>query len=165
MTSRPSRPSHRRSARLKALEAVGATHPHPQAVTDALFMDSAFFDPNDLVQVKYEMLRSVQVGARPVVEAAAAFGFSRPVFYVVQGVFARQGLPGLLPHKRGPRQPHKLTDEVLEILAAVVREAGMMPSAEELVLHLADRCGIEAHPRTIVRRLMPYLQQREKKLP
>ena len=42
MTSRPSR---RRTPRLKALDAVGATHPHPQAVTEALFLDSAFFDP------------------------------------------------------------------------------------------------------------------------
>ena len=160
-----SRSSRRATQRLQALTAAGAVHPHPDAVVDSLFHDSAFFDPNDLLQVKYEMLRSVQVGARPVVEAATAFGFSRPVFYVAQGVFAREGLPGLLPHKRGPKQPHKLTDEVLEVLAAAVREAGTMPSAEELVLHLADRCGIEAHPRTIVRRLMPYLQQREKKLP
>lgn len=157
--------SRRGTQRLQALTVAGAVHPHPAAVVDPLFHDSAFFDPNDLLQVKYEMLRSVQVGARPVVEAAAAFGFSRPVFYVAQTAFAREGLPGLLPHKRGPKQPHKLTDEVLEILAQAVRQVGTMPSAEELVLHLADRCGIEAHPRTIVRRLMPYLQQREKKLP
>ena len=160
-----SRSSRRSSQRLQALTVAGAVHPHPDSVVDPLFRDSAFFDPNDLLQVKYEMLRSVQVAARPVVEVAAAFGFSRPVFYVAQAVFARDGLPGLLPHKRGPKQPHKLTDEVLETLAAVVREAGTMPSAEELALLLADRCAIEAHPRTIVRRLMPYLQRREKKLP
>ena len=160
-----SRSSRRGTQRLQALTVAGAVHPHPDSVVDPLFRNSAFFDPNDLLQVKYEMLRSVQVGARSVVEAAAAFGFSRPVFYVAQTVFAREGLPGLLPHKRGPKQPHKLTDEVLEILAAAVREAGTMPSAEELVLHLADRCAIEAHPRTIVRRLIPYLQRREKKLP
>ena len=160
-----SRSSRRGTQRLQALTVAGAVHPHPDSVVDPLFRGNAFFDPNDLLQVKYEMLRSVQVGARPVVEAAAAFGFSRPVFYVAQTVFAREGLPGLLPHKRGPKQPHKLTDEVLEILAAVVREAGTIPSAEELVLLLAERCAIEAHPRTIVRRLMPYLQRREKKLP
>jgi hypothetical protein len=33
-------------------------------VTDPLFRDSAFFDPDDLVQVKYEMLRSVQKAQR-----------------------------------------------------------------------------------------------------
>lgn len=46
--------------RQQALEAEGAAHPRPEAVTDALFRDSAFFDPNDLVQIKYEMLRSVE---------------------------------------------------------------------------------------------------------
>ena len=35
-------------------------HPHPEQVTDELFSTQEFFDPRDLVQVKYEMLRRVQ---------------------------------------------------------------------------------------------------------
>jgi len=162
MTSHASR---RRTPRLKALQAVGATHPHPQAVTDALFLGSTFFDPNDLVQVKYEMLRSVQAGTYRVVQAAQTFGLSRPAFYVAQAAFAQEGLPGLLPRKRGPKGPHKLTDEVLAVLAAAVKEAGSMPGGDMLARLLAERCGIEAHPRTIVRRLTTYLRGPEKKLP
>lgn len=162
MTSRPSR---RRTPRLKALEAAGATHPHPQAVTEGLFLNSAFFDPNDLVQVKYEMLRSVQAGTHQVVQAAQVFGLSRPAFYVAQAAFAREGLPGLLPHKRGPKGPHKLTDDVLGILAAAVKERGSMPGGDVLARLLAERCGIDAHPRTIVRRLRTYLARPEKKMP
>lgn len=162
MTTRLSR---RRTPRLKALEAVGATHPHPQAITDALFLDSAFFDPHDLVQVKYEMLRSVQAGTHRVVQAAVAFGLSRPAFYVAQAAFSREGLPGLLPHKRGPKGPHKLTDEVLAVLAAAVKEDGSTPGGDVLARLLAERCGIDAHPRTIVRRLTAYLRRPEKKLP
>ena len=166
MTSRPSR---RRTPRLKALQAVGATHPHPDGVSDALFLDSAFFDPNDLVQVKYEMLRSVQTGTHRVVQAARAFGLSRPAFYVAQAAFAREGLPGLLPHKRGPKGPHKLTDEVLAVLAAAAKEGGTtpgsIPGGGELARLLAERCGIDAHPRSIVRRLSAYLRAPEKKLP
>ena len=154
MTSRSSR---RRTPRLKALEAVGATHPQPHAVTDTLFADSAFFDPNDLVQVKYEMLRSVQAGTHRVVQAAQAFGLSRPAFYVAQAAFAREGLPGLLPHK--------LTDEVLAVLAAAVEELGYVPAGDELARLLAERCGIVAHPRTIVRCLRAYQRRPEKKLP
>jgi Winged helix-turn helix len=161
MTSRPSR----RTPRLKALEAFGATHPHPQAVTDALFTDSAFFDPNDLVQVKYEMLRSVQAGTHRVVQAAQAFGLSRPAFYVAHAAFARDGLPGLLPHKRGPKGPHKLTDEVLGVLAAAVEELGYVPGGGELARLVVERCGIDAHPRTVVRCLKAYLRRPEKKLP
>ena len=81
--------SRQRTRRQQALSAQGATHPRPQAVTDPLFRDSSFFDPNDLVQVKYEMLRSVQQEGRSVVEAAASSGLSRPVFYVTQELFQR----------------------------------------------------------------------------
>jgi hypothetical protein len=99
-----------RARRRQALQAQSAAHPRAQAVTEPLFRDSAFFDPNDLVQVKYEMLRSVERDGRAVVEAAEAFGLSRPVYYVTRELFNREGLPGLLPRKRGPKQPHKLTE-------------------------------------------------------
>src|SRR5580698_4111858 len=112
--------SRQRTRRQQALQAQGASHPHPQAVSDPLFRDSAFFDPNDLVQVKYEMLRSVEKEGRAVVEAAESFGLSRPVYYVTRELFNREGLPGLLPRKRGPKGAHKLTDEALASLAQAV---------------------------------------------
>jgi hypothetical protein len=153
-----------RPRRQQALRAQGAAHPHPQAVTDSLFRDSAFFDPNDLVQVKYEMLRSVEQDGRAVVEAAESFGLSRPVYYVTRELFNREGLPGLLPRKRGPKGAHKLTDEALAILAQAVSEADQMPGGERLAALLAERCDIRAHPRSILRRLLPYLKRQEKKL-
>lgn len=156
-------PSRQRTRRQQALSTQGAAHPHPQAVVDPIFRDSAFFDPNDLVQVKYEMLRSVKTEGRAVVEAVEAFGLSRPVFYVTQQVFQREGLPGLLPHKRGPKRPHKLNDDALAVLAAAVHEAGQMLKGEELAEILAQRCDIQAHPRSILRRLLPYLKRQEKK--
>ena len=114
--------SRQRAHRQQALKAQGAAHPHPEAVADPLFRDGAFFDPNDLVQVKYEMLRSVEKDGRAVVEAAEAFGLSRPVYYVTRELFSREGLPGLLPRKRGPKRPHKLTEENLAVLAQAVRK-------------------------------------------
>lgn len=155
--------SRQRVRRQRALSAQGATHPHPETVTDPLFRDSAFFDPNDLVQVKYEMLRSVQKEGRAVVEAAQAFGLSRPVFYVTQDLFQREGLPGLLPRKRGPKRAHKLNDEAMAVLLEAIEDAGRMLKGEELAALLLRRCGVEAHPRSILRRLRPYLRQEEKK--
>ena len=152
-----------RARRQRALREHGACHPHPQAVTDPLFRGSAFFDPNDLVQVKYEMLRSVAKEGRAVVDATQAFGLSRPVYYVTSDLFKREGLPGLVPRKRGPKRPHKLTDEALVVLAQAVRGAERMPTGAELAALLVERCGIHAHPRSILRRLIPYLQRQEKK--
>ena len=51
-------------------------NPHPERVSDLLFQTYVFFDPCDLVQVKYEMLRRVMVEDQPVVITAATFGFS-----------------------------------------------------------------------------------------
>lgn len=155
--------SRQRPRRQQVLQAQGAAHPRPRSVTDPLFSDSVFFDPNDLVQVKYEMLRAVERDGRAVVEAAEAFGLSRPVYYVARELFHREGLPGLLPRKRGPKRPHKLNDEALAVLAEAVREAGRMPGGTELAAILAERCGIRAHPRSILRRLLPYLKRQEKK--
>ena len=50
----------------EALARDGALNPHPEAVRDALFADNPFFDPADLVQVRYEMVRRHEVdGFRP----------------------------------------------------------------------------------------------------
>src|SRR5690349_24735330 len=98
-----------RDPKSRALQQEGSLHPHPEQVTDELFLTNEFFDARDLVQVKYEMLRRVQSDGQPVNRAAAAFGFSRPSFYQAQATFQQGGLPALIPHKRGPRQAHKLT--------------------------------------------------------
>ena len=156
--------SRQRARRRQALSAQGASHPHPETVTDPLFRDSAFFDPNDLVQVKYEMLRSVQKEGRAVVEATQAFGVSRPVFYVTQALFEREGLPGLLPRKRGPKGPHKLDEEAVAFLLEAVKDAEQMPTGEELATLLKRRFGVEAHPRSILRRLRPLRQEEKKRL-
>src|ERR1700677_699095 len=51
----------RTSRKTEALRQHGSLNPHPEAVRHELFQSSEFFDPADLVQVKYEMLRQVLV--------------------------------------------------------------------------------------------------------
>jgi hypothetical protein len=97
-----------------ALQRHGTLNPHPDAVTDPLFEAGDFFDRDDLLQLKYEMLRRVTVNKQSVTQSATAFGFLRPTYYQAEADFQRDGLFGLLPEKRGPRQGHKLTPEVLD---------------------------------------------------
>jgi hypothetical protein len=49
------------------------------------------------------------------------------------------------------------------VLAQAVRETERMPGGAELAELLVERCGIHANPRSILRRLLPYLKQQEKK--
>lgn len=138
--------------RLEALRRQGTLHPHPEAVSDPLFQSGEFFDPHDLVQVKYEMLRRAEVDGAPVSQAASAFGFSRPTFYQAQDAFARAGLPGLIPLKKGPRRAHKLTAEILEF---VVRLQAEQPDSRPAALARAIRqeFAVKVHPRSVERAL------------
>ena len=117
-----------------------------------------FRSPSDLLQVKYEMLRQVQVEKRAVSRTAKEFGFSRPSFYQAEFAFEQDGLPGLLPHKRGPRNGHKLTPEVMEFVAKQKTQEPSLSFAQlaELVQH---NFHVKVHPRSIERQLL-----REKKL-
>jgi transposase len=68
------------------------------------------------MQVKYEMLRRVRLEGYTVTQAAAAFGFSRLSLYQARAAFEKRGGAGLVPRKRGPHGPHKLTGEVMRFL-------------------------------------------------
>ena len=146
------RQTKRTDPKAGALRDRGALNPRPDRVTDELFQQSEFFDPRDLPQVKYEMLRRVQQDGQSVTRAVAAFGFSRPSFYEAQAAFADSGLPGLLPKKRGPRRAHKLTPEVMHFIAEV-RAKEPAVTAAELVPLVKDRFAVTVHSRSIERAL------------
>jgi transposase len=139
-------------SKLAALAASGTVNPHAQDVQDPAFLDNDFFDRRDLVQVRYEMLRRVRTEGQTIADIAARFGVSRPTFYKVQADFDRDGLAGLLPVKRGPHGPHKITDEVLAFIeAAIAKEQGL--DAPLLVERIARHFGVAVHRRTVERAL------------
>ncbi len=138
--------------KLKTLLEHASLNPRPQAVTDPLFHQSDFFDPRDLVQVKYEMLRRVRVDGRSVRRACLDFGFSRTSFYQAKSAFTREGIPGLAPRKRGPRQAHKLTGEALAFLLKAKAEQPQL-GVLALAQVLEQKFGVTLHRRTIERGL------------
>ena len=146
------RSQQRGPAKLDALRQTGTLHPHPQLVTDPLFQDHPFFDARDRMQVKYEMLRKVEVDGAPVSTAATAFGLSRPSFYQAQSAFQQGGLAGLAPQKRGPRRAHKLSAEVLEFLGQLRTEQPGIGYAE-MTERVRQRFSVAVNPRSIERRL------------
>jgi len=154
MTPPPDHPQKRQTLRRH-----GTLNPHPDAVSHPLFHNSGFFDSDDLVQVKYEMLRQVHIDNGSISESAQAFGFSRPSFYQAQAAFQEDGVSGLLPHKRGPQGGHKLTTEVMEFVAQQ-RSADSSLTPEQLAEAIQKRFRIQVHPRSIQRRLLQQKKRR-----
>jgi len=137
----------------QSLRQSGTLNPRPQDVRDELFREKEFFDARDLVQVKYEMLRRVIQEGHSISQAAAIFGFSRPSFYQAQTALEASGLAGLVPQKRGPKQGHKLTPEILTFLRKA-RGADAEVRTSDLVKMVQERFGVELHSRTIERGLL-----------
>lgn len=149
----------RPDCKTEALRRNGVLNPHPQGVHDPLFQHDEFFDPRDLVQLKYEMLRRVRFEGESVTGTTDAFGLSRPSFYKARADFEREGLPGLLPRKRGPRGGHKLTGEILADLGEQL-EAEPLLSATALAARIEERFGLRVHPRSIDRALARWEKKR-----
>jgi transposase len=134
-------------------------NPRPAGVTHALFKNSEFFDPDDVLQVKYEMLRLVNVDKRPISEAAKTCGFSRPSFYQAQAAFAQGGLAALIAHKPGPHGGHKLTPAVLQfVIEARTTDPGVR--ANRLAEWVQQRFDVHVHPRSIERQLLRKKKRR-----
>ena len=139
--------------------ASGPLHPTPEKVPEPLFPSSTFFDPDDALQVKYEMRRRVEREGHAITETAKAFGFSRCHFYDVHHQFAQHGFQGLVPKKRGPKGASKLTAEVV----AFIEQAGddlPGPKAAELARQVHARFGLSRHPRSIEKALARKKQDR-----
>src|SRR3982750_2407854 len=90
----------RESPKAKVLLEEGTLNPNPEKVHDPKFQQNEFFDPHDLVQVRYEMLRRVSIEKASVTDATEEYGVSRPTYYQTRANFDKRGVAGLVPQKR-----------------------------------------------------------------
>jgi len=138
--------------KIQALRSSGTLNPHPDKVRHPRFAETEFFDPHDMVQVKYETLRAIQNDGQPIAQAAVDFGLSRPTIYQAQQSFQAAGLEGLFPQKRGPKGPHKLTPQVWQYLVQSLASHPELKAAE-LVRQVRQRFQVQVHPRTLEKAL------------
>ena len=141
--------------KLESLGQNGTLNARYACVMDELFLDSEFFDPRDMVQVKYEMLRRVREDGLPVSKASKMFGFSRVSYYQIQHAYDQQGLAGLMPRQRGPMRAHKLTEDVMAFISAC-----KTLQATDLANRIKHRFGLSVHPRSIERALQRQSKKR-----
>jgi transposase len=139
----------KRDPKREALAKDGALNPHPEAVHDALFTGNPFFDAEDLVQVRYEMVRRHGVA---ISEVSTNFGVSRPTFYKALRALQKDGLPGLLPSQRGPKDGHKISAEVLAFVVDL-KNARPKLTSSQCLKEIETRFGIKIHRRSLERAL------------
>lgn len=140
----------RKRSKSDALAEDGTLNPASEKVRDPKFQEGGFFDPRDVVQVKYEMLRRASVEKASVTDASDEYGVSRPTYYQAKADFEEGGVAGLVPQKRGPRGPHKIQGEVLAFLRAQI-SPGKPIRARALAKLVQKELGLDVHPRTIER--------------
>ncbi len=146
--AKPRKPNQK----LLELKRTGTLNPRPATVSDPLFRENPFFDPNDLLQVRYEMVRRHRVEGTAVVAVSSTFGVSRPTFYQAQAEFERGGLTGLLPKQRGPKEGHKLSGEVIEYVRALkASDPGL--TTVDCVKAIQEKFGVTVHRRSLERAL------------
>jgi len=139
----------------RALKEQGAWNGRPEVVTAELFVSHPeFFDPEDRLQVRYELLRGPARGEITVAEACRAFGVSRQTFYTLRRAFEARGIAGLVEGKRGRKGPLKASVEVVEFVRQARSEDATVSGAE-LARRVQADFGINLHRRTVERLMVP----------
>ena len=134
------------------LKKAGTLNRKPEDVSDPMFAGGDFFDARDLLQVRYEMVRLVRQGRATLAQAAARFGVSRSTCFRMVKSFDMGGLQGLIPARRGPRGPHKITPEMLRFVDDYRSRQGRV-GARRLVPLIEAEFGVTVHPRGLEKAL------------
>lgn len=136
--------------KVEFLEKEGLLNSKPERVSHSMFNDMAFFDPLDLPQVRYEMLRAARIEGMSVSEACRTFGFSREYFYKQERAFMDRGYVALLGSPMGRRPVIALNQEVVNFITHRRLEEPRI-SGEELRKEVQENFGVECSRRTVER--------------
>ena len=121
-----------------------------EKITEQRFVSDDFYDPQDLVQVKYEMLRTANETQRSIEEIACKFGFSRAAFYKIKTSYEKEGVSAFLPDKSGPKNARKLTREHQEFIDNYLAQNPNVSSMDIATLLYKER-GLKISKRTVER--------------
>jgi transposase len=131
---------------------VGPAHRTHRISRRGFFHDPSEFRSQLLVGFFYFSPSGSAAERMSILDAAAAFGVSRPTFYQAQVSFEQSGLAGLLPARRGPKGGHKLTGEVLDYVVSL-RESEPKLTTVQCVKAIQKRFAITIHRRSLERAL------------
>ena len=139
----------RKTRKRENLREAGVLNPKPERIQDPLFLESPdFFDTQDDLQVRYEMLRAHLVDGDNVSAICQRFGVSRQTFYNLQEKYLSEGTPGLLAKRPGPKGPSKLTEDVLSFVKQRLQTDTSI-STPELLTQVQKEFRVSFHRRTL----------------
>ena len=110
-------------------------------VSAQIFADNKLMDPQDLLQVRYEMVRAIELDNKPVNEICAEYGVSASTARRYLDDLRKGGLIALVPEPKGPSGPTKLTKEAVRFIEDYPKDSprasgGKIHNALEAKLHL-----------------------------
>lgn len=134
----------------ETLRLMGALNKNSKKIKFDLFKTNKnFFDSKDKIQVKYEMLRAVQVDGYSITDISKLFDYSRETYYTVARDFELEGCIGLLDHAQGKRKPEKLQKEIVEFIVLERQKDPKKNSGYCIAEKVYENFHIKIHPRTI----------------
>jgi transposase len=128
----------------------GSFNKNAASISNPLFKSNSYFDPQDIVQVKYEMLRAVKNNELNVSAASKQFGFSRTAYYKIEKRFNEAGTGGLYMQKTGPKFPAKVTSDIIEF-ASELKEKCPSITNDKIVKEIEEQKGVSIHKRSLQR--------------
>ena len=119
-------------------------------VTNVSFRESGFYDPMDIVQVRYEMIKDINACGKTIEQVSSEYGYSRASYYHIKDNFDKGGIAALIPEKTGPRKARKLTPDLQEYINEFV---GRNPSASssKIAKEIERAKGVSVNKRTVER--------------
>jgi len=132
------------------LNKEGLANRRAERVTHSLFLTLDFFDPLDLPQVKYELLRAARVDNISVTEACNLFGFSREYFYRLEKAFMKHGYVSVIGSAMGRRPIIALNQEIVSFIVHRKMEEPRL-SGKALRKEILQQYSIDCSRRTVER--------------
>ena len=129
-----------------------------QALVLAGSMPIHLFDPNDRGETAYVMGSLAAVGGASRIEIGRAFGVHRNTVARVQRRMEEGGIGAVVPTKRGPKGPHKVTAEIRDI----VLDNSKLSSAQVSQL-VFEKSGVRVSP-VYIRQLRKQAASRQEEL-
>ncbi len=136
--------------KIEFFKSVGILNTKPERIIHSMFQNNEFFDPLDLIQVRYEMLRGPRSEKITVSEACKQFGYSREYFYSLDRDFNSRGFAGIMTSIMG-RPP--IIAQNPEIINYILQRkfADSSLTGEDLRLELKSKFQLECSRRTVER--------------